>query len=42
MAKKKPDQEDIWERNHQKWQSKTLLPLVNLSWLSKGDNGCLG
>ena len=32
----------IWERNHQKWQSKTVLPLVNLSWLSKGDNGCLG
>ena len=42
MAKKKPDQEETWERNHQKWQSKTALPLVNLSWLSKGDNGCLG
>lgn len=31
-----------WERNHEKWQKKTLLPVINISWLTKGENGCLG
>lgn len=32
----------IWERNRWKWQKKTLIPVINISWLSLSDAGFFG
>lgn len=32
----------IWERNRWKWQKKTLIPVINTSWLSLSDAGFFG